>query len=187
MLTWHCQGIRVAMPTFLIPTQKRLFTMHLLFLSFCAWPVNLPMHFYLSNKAELTVCVFRLPIGSPRSPLFHALHFSIFHCGFWFLSPLDLLSTVSTVSRFPFSAVSFRLWLLNSLPFGFALHGFHYFTLSIFHCDFLIVALEFSPVWICSHVTTHRRCTSFLILFRYLSWAYRFLYEAFRFFVGGLL
>jgi len=136
MLTWHCQGIRVAMPTFLIATQKRLFTMHLLFLSFCAWPVNLPMHFYLSNKAELTVCVFRLPIGSPRSPLFHALHFSIFHCGFWFLSPLDLLSTVSIVSRFPFSIVTFRLWLWNFLPFGFALMW--WLTVGALHSSFCL-------------------------------------------------
>ena len=117
MPTWHCQGLRVALPATHFAAQKCLFTVHLLFCPFLL-PVQLPMHFFVvSRHAELIVWPLPVPLGSA---LLKPFSFFRFWLCLSILSPLDLLSMVSIIRFGLFCQQSF------ALPFFFLIFVFRF-------------------------------------------------------------
>ena len=130
MPTWHCQGLRVALPATHFAAQKCLFTVHLLFCPFLL-PVQLPMHFFVvSRHAELIVWPLPVPLGSA---LLKPFSFFRFRLCLSILSPLDLLSMVSIILFGLFYQQSF------ALPFFFHIHYPLWSFLSAIVCTFIFL------------------------------------------------
>ena len=118
MPTWHCQGLRVALPATHFTAQKCLFTVHLLFFFVFCCRFSYPW-FFLQSRGTLNLFFGLFPFCLGLRCWSH-FHFSDFDCAFQF-SPLWICSP-----WFPLFALVFFYQQSFALPFFFLIFVFRF-------------------------------------------------------------